>query len=180
MTESNHLLSEAEDTPEPFRALVASIEGLSPENQSLLALAAASKVGDLLEHLREHSDGLDTHGKALLVAAGQASSFAGLVASTTHAQHADWNATGDRRVDAVFEQYVKAVARMVVRPEDIPDDVLDRMASGNGTQEDYDLVKSIVAERTGRPADDLEVEVIGKREGSKADDTEAPAPGMYL
>lgn len=164
-------------------ALMDRIENLEPELQSLLVTSLLVKMSDMLSSVCEDPE-LPGRTAGMLALVRNVLNLAGLTAQTQHKAHEDWTRTGDNRVDAVWTDYVKILDTLTFTPEDLPQDLADRLRDGTATDEDHEHMLRLVAEKAGIDPSDVEIEHILADVKSQTQPVEAKTDnggtGMYL
>jgi hypothetical protein len=163
-----------ESTRRQMAEVTASIEALDLERRHLLVNQALLKVDNMIDSLAEAvlKTG-DTETLSLLAIMQSTLGLAGLTLAQITEEHEDWTRTADRKVEAVWDQFTVMVRGLVggghgavkITEADLPEDVIKRVAAGQGTEEDLAAVRKVVAEKAGVDVEELALDktaVLGK------------------
>lgn len=135
------------------------VQALDEERKALLVAGLLSQIERLLEKAAD----ANAAGKSVLPYVSSIQTCVQL-AGAAHAEsmfaHEDWTRTGDSEVDGVWQSWTKLMGSMTMSALDLPADVAARLAEGKATPEDYAMIKTFVAEQTGRDPGDLNVLAI--------------------
>lgn len=174
-------------------AVEEAIAALDPERRNLFTATVLRRVETLLNGVLERMvtdpDANPARGVAEVLAIASASvELLGLVATANRDEQDDWTRTQDSKVDAIWSQFIDLLRRagvgesgapvavQIVPDEDLPRDLMERVAAGNGTPDDFDAIRKAVSEKSGIPAEQVDVERMFVR-GEHGETAPVPPPG---
>lgn len=180
LTVSNH------DVPVeggPFEGLLTKIKDLDPELRMLLLYGILQNTA---RNLGVVADGrLSALQTVVLTTVRNCLELGNHVLHAEIDSHEDWTRTGDRRVDAIWDEWVELLDSLRLTPDDLPPEVAERISKNEATEDDLRLVQDLMAKKTGVPADALDPNEIrvahmsDLREGL-AETKDEPGTGQYL
>jgi hypothetical protein len=170
---------------EKYDDLFNRIKEFPSEQRSMLIEEVTTKIKDMLRQAIVEDDQFTV--KGLVAAAENSLNLIGLTNATEAKTHEDWTSTGDKRVQALWNDWVELLQTMLngsvipVRAEDVPEDVQERFAAGEATEEDVKVLVEAARKAGNDIPEGIEIEFAGRlknKQDRKVEDVKGT--GLYL
>lgn len=114
----------------PFESVMQKLKDFSPEQRAILMFSLSEKISELLQV------GLQNESWKTVALAANINEFVKVAMGVEGLSHPEWTSTGDRAVEDLWGEYLAAMDTVSMTRLGLPQDMIERIISGEPTDED--------------------------------------------